>query len=58
MDVGDNECSDILNAFLSSAGFLSNLTFSKNSFRNTVRVSNSLDPYQAQHVVGPDLGPD
>ena len=26
-------------------------------FFNTVRVSNSLDPDQALHFVGPDLGP-
>ena len=25
-------------------------------FFNTIRVSNSLDPDQAQHFVGPDLG--
>ena len=31
--------------------------FSKNSFRNTLRVSNSLDPDQDRHPVGPDLGP-
>ena len=31
--------------------------FSKNSLRNTIRVSNSLDPDQAQHFVAPDLGP-
>ena len=31
--------------------------FSKNSFRNTIRVSNSSDPDQARHFVGPDLGP-
>ena len=31
--------------------------FSKKSFRNTIRVSNSLDPDQARHFVGPDLGP-
>ena len=37
--------------------FFSILTYSKNSFRNTVRVSNSLDPDQAQHSIGPDLGP-
>ena len=30
-------------------------TFSKNSFRNTVRVSNSLDPDKAGCSVGPDL---
>ena len=29
--------------------------FLKNSFRNTIRVSNSLDPDQARHFVGPDL---
>ena len=31
--------------------------FSKNSFRNTIRLSNSLDPDQAQQNGGPDLGP-
>ena len=31
--------------------------FLKNSFRNTIRVSNSLDPDQAGHFVRPDLGP-
>ena len=29
----------------------------KNSFRNTIGVSNSLDPDQARHFVEPDLGP-
>ena len=34
------------------------LTFSKQkSFKNTIRVSNSLDPDQTRHFVGPDLGP-
>ena len=33
------------------------LTFLKISFRNTVKVSNGLDPDQDQHFVGPDLGP-
>ena len=37
--------------------FFSKLNFSKNSFRNTTRVSNCLDPYQDQQNVGPDLGP-
>ena len=37
-----------------SADFLKK-TFSKNSFRNTVRVSNSLDPDQDRHSVGPNL---
>ena len=31
--------------------------FSKRSFRNTIIVSSSLDPDQARHLVGPDLGP-
>ena len=31
--------------------------FIKNAFRNIIRVSNSLDPDQAQHFVGSDLGP-
>ena len=37
--------------------FFSKLTFSKTSFRNTIRVSNSSDPDQDRHSVGPDLGP-
>ena len=41
---------------MSSAGF-SESTISKNSFRNTIAESNSLDPDQARHFVGPDLGP-
>ena len=28
----------------------------KNSFRNTIRVSSRLDPDQARHLGGPDLG--
>ena len=43
-------------AFLSFADF-SKSTCSKNSFRNTIRVSNNLYQDQAQHFVGPDLGP-
>ena len=35
----------------------SNINFLKNYFRNTIRVSNSLDPDQARRFVGPDLGP-
>ena len=30
---------------------------SKNSSSNTIRVSNSLDPDQAQHFFRPDMGP-
>ena len=33
------------------------LTFWKIIFRNTIRVSNGLDPDQDRHVVDPDLGP-
>ena len=40
---------------LPSADFFQSLTFSKNSFRNTIRVSNSLDPDQDRHSVSPDL---
>ena len=32
-------------------------TFLQNSFRNTIKVSNSLDPDQARHYVRPDLVP-
>ena len=41
---------------LASAGLFSKLT-SKNSLRNTISVSNNLDPDQDQQNVGPDLGP-
>ena len=46
-----------LNAFVVSADFNLKLIFSKNSFRNTIRVPNRLDPDQDQHSVGPNLGP-
>ena len=39
------------------AAFFSKSTFSKNSFRNTIRVSNSLDPDQSRHSAGPDVSP-
>ena len=42
---------------LTSADFFSESTFSKYSFRNTTRVSSSLDSDQDRHSVGPDLGP-
>ena len=46
-------------AFVSSADdfFFSKSFFFENSFRNTIRVSNSLDPDQARRFVGSDLGP-
>ena len=34
----------------------SKITFSKNSFRDTIRASNSLNPDQARHFVIRDLG--
>ena len=37
--------------------FFFKLAFSKKSFRNTIRVSNSLDPDQDRLNVGPGLGP-
>ena len=44
----------IMHAFLSSIFFFqNNLEF----FRNTIKVSNSLDPDQARHLVVSDLGP-
>ena len=46
----------LLHAFMSSADFLSKSSFPKNNFRNTVRVSSSLDTDQARRFVGPDLG--
>ena len=33
----------------------SKLTFSKNAFRNTIKMSNSLDSDQDRRSVGPDL---
>ena len=47
----------ILHTFLLSADFFQNQLFLKNSSKHTIRVSNSLDPDQAQRFVGPDLGP-
>ena len=41
--------------FLLSVVVFSKSSFSKiKSFRNTIRVSNSFDPDQARHFVGPD----
>ena len=42
---------------LLSTDFFLKLTFSKHSFRNTIRVSNGLDPDQDRHSVCPDLVP-
>ena len=40
---------------LSSTDFFFKIKFLKNSFRNSIRVSNSLDPDQDQQNAGPDL---
>ena len=37
--------------------FFSKSTFLENSFKNTIRVSNSLESDQARQIVQPDLGP-
>ena len=50
-------CWVIFYTFAVVCWLFSKLTFSKNSFRNTISVSNSLDPDQARHSVGPDLDP-
>ena len=42
---------------MSCADFFSQSTFWKNSFRNTTRVSNNLDPDHARQLVRPDLDP-
>ena len=42
---------------LSSAVFFSKVIFSKNYFRNTIRVSNILESDQDRQFVGPDLVP-
>ena len=41
---------------LSSADFFFKIIFFENSFRNTIRMSKSLDPDQVRRSVGPDLG--
>ena len=43
--------------YMQSADFFrQKLNFSINSFGDTIRVSNSLDPDQSGHYVRPDLG--
>ena len=43
--------------FLFIAVVFFNLRFQKNSFKNTIRVANRLDPDQATHFDRPDLVP-
>ena len=47
----------ICSRFLSTADLPLKFTFVKYFFRNTIRVLNSLDPYQTQRLVGPKLVP-
>ena len=47
----------ILHAFLSSTVYFKIIFFENNSFRNTFRVPNCLDPDQARLNVGPGLDP-
>ena len=49
-------CWVIFHAFVVFCWLFSKLTLSENSFRNPIRVSNSLDSDQDRHFVGPDLG--
>ena len=44
-------------ALMLSPDFFSKLMISKDSFRNTNRVSNSKGPDQDRSCIGPDLGP-
>ena len=56
-----SHCMDLVftfaNVFVCHMLNFSKLIFSRNSFRNIIRVSNSLDPDQARLLVGPGLDP-
>ena len=54
--LGNFACFFVVSGFFFFFFFL-NLLFLKKYFRNTNRVSNSLDPDQVQRFVVPDLGP-
>ena len=56
MEVAKSSDWDFLNVFWRLL-FLIKLTFSKCSFMNTIRMSNSLGPDQVRRFVGPDLSP-
>ena len=43
--------------FLSSTEFFFKILFVSKFYRTTMRMSNILDPDQARHFVGPNLGP-
>ena len=48
---------DIFHVLVVVCLLFSKLTYSKNAFRNTIRVTHSLDPDQDRCFVSPDLGP-
>ena len=50
-------CWVIFHDFLLTADLFQNQHFKKKSFRNTIRVSNNIDPDQVGHFVRPELGP-
>ena len=56
-DLNSLHTGNIFMFFFVVCWFFSKSTFLKNSSRNTIRVSNSLDLDHAQQYVGPDLGP-
>ena len=58
MDVNSYAYWVIFNPFGRLLIFFSKSTLKKTSIKDTIRVSNSLDPDQARHIVGPDLGTD
>ena len=47
----------LVSCFCCLVTFFPNLTFSKNYFSHSIRVSNNLDPGQDRSSVGPDLDP-
>ena len=50
-------CCVIFCAFIVGCWLFSKSTFSKSSFRNIIKVTNILDPDQAQNFIEPDLSP-
>ena len=47
----------IVCVFVVTCSLFSTLTLSKNSFRNSIEMSNNLDPDHGLHSVSPDLDP-
>ena len=53
----NSACWKLFHAFIVSLLTYQNYFFSHNSFKNTMRVSNSWVPDQERHSVSPDVGP-